>query len=90
MAWLFLTRKEKKDKSFLSWSNESLGKLVRKVAFDIKHSNEKDGIIDTTVYILLAHKLHKLNARNLTYKFTLEDKEKGELGDFEITVTKVR
>lgn len=38
MAELILTEQEKADLSYLDWSDEALGKLVRKCALEIKNS----------------------------------------------------
>jgi len=88
MAELILTEQEKKDSSFLDWSDESLGKAVKKLALLIKDEKGKDASYGVACATFLACQASDMNAD--TAEFSLEGvTDSGEeRGDWIITVQK--
>ena len=90
MAELILTEEAKEADSLLLWSDESLGKAVRYCASTMKELNEKDALFTVACGQILCALAHKTNAGLL--KLTLDGvtESKEPLGNWKITVKKVK
>lgn len=70
MAELIMTDEEKKSESFLTWSDESLGKAVKAAAFALADDTGRQSVMWTTAACLLIKKM--LEADSTTLVITLE------------------
>lgn len=90
MAELILTEAEKETLTYLDWSDEALGKMVRKTALMLEDNYGQNATYTTTVaHILIGFGL-KINATETT--ITLEGvTEAGEnKGDWQVTVKQIK
>ncbi|MCY4044628.1 MAG: hypothetical protein OXE99_06080 [Cellvibrionales bacterium] len=69
MAELILTEKEKSDLTYLNWSDEALGKLVKKTALMISDEYGQDAAHITTSAHLLISLAEKCNSTETTLTF---------------------
>jgi len=89
MAKLILTKREEASDSLLLWSDEALGKAVR-YGVSILTLNEKDSIFATAAGQILCSIAHKTNATTLTLKLTGVTEDDMALGNWKITVKRVK
>jgi hypothetical protein len=90
MAELILTKAEKEAPTYLDWSDQALGKLVRKTALMLEDEYGQDATYTTTVaHILIGFGL-KANSTETT--ITLEGvTEAGKnKGDWQVTVKQIK
>lgn len=86
MAELILTDEEKQAASYLDWSDEALGKLVRSIAIDLK--TDKASINASSLAVLLVGFVAESGSNKASFKLG-EVSHKGEvLGDWIIKVEK--
>ncbi|HFC8518915.1 TPA: hypothetical protein ACFP41_001797 [Neisseria weaveri] len=86
MAELILTEEEKQAASYLDWSDEALGKLVRKIAANLK--NEKEGIKVTATAMLLVGFIAETGSTSAEFKMDNITQGETELGNWIIKVSK--
>ncbi len=89
MAELILTEKEKEDASYLDWSNESLGKLVKKIGSLIFDDYGKDAAWMTMAAHLLVDLSRKTNSTDTTVTVTGCTNDKVKIGDWIINIKRL-
>ena len=88
MAELIMTDEEKKSESFLTWSDESLGKAVKAAAFALADDTGRQSVMWTTAACLLIKKM--LEADSTTLVITLEHVTLPEaVGDWRVMIQKI-
>ena len=86
MAELLLTEAEKTASSYLEWSDEALGKLVRSIALNIQ--NERQAIQAATMTATLVSFVAENNAEQATFDMTGVTHADKPLGNWTIEVKK--
>ncbi len=89
MAELVLTEEEKKMKTYLEWSNETLGKLVKTIGLLIKDDYGKDSAWMTMAAHLLVDLSRKTNSTDTTIKVEGCTNEGLAIGDWEINIKRL-
>lgn len=86
MAELILTENEKQAASYLDWSDEDLGKLVRSIAVNLK--TERESIQAASLAILLAGFVAESGSNRAVFSLTKVAHKGKALGNWIITVEK--
>lgn len=89
MAKLILSEKEKKSANYLEWSDEALGKAVKKLALDIRDRRGEDSLAQTACATLLACAAAVRGEQ--TTVMTLEGVTDGEIenGNWQIVISRL-
>ena len=90
MAELILTDEEKEVESFLDWSNESLGKMVRTVAQKIKNGEISTKPVNVTaaMYVIIMTATY-INADSVEQTIENVSYKDYEMGDWKVTVERI-
>jgi len=89
MAELILTQKEKDDKSYLDWSDDTLGKLVRKIGLLLKDDYGKDSAWMTMAAHLLIDLSRRTNSTNTTITVNGCTNDGEKIGDWKIHIKRL-
>lgn len=89
MAELFVTDKEKEDKTYLEWPDETIGKAVKALAVKIDDCQGDRAIRYSAPALILASLVSDSNTERMT--FELEGLREGDkdLGNWLITIERV-
>lgn len=86
MAELILTEQEQADSSFLDWSDESLGKLVKKTALMMKDEYGAEAAYITMASHLLISLAEKCNSTETTLEVNGVTQAGEARGDWKVTI----
>jgi len=89
MAELVLTEQEKKDASYLNWSDESLGKLVKMIGALINDDYGKESAWITMAAHLLIDFSKKTNSTDTTVTVNGCTNDGEEIGDWKINIKRM-
>ena len=89
MAELILTEKEKADKTYLEWSDEALGKLVKMVGLLVKDEYGKESAWMTMAAHLLVDLSRKTNSTDTTVTVNGCSKDGEPIGDWAINIKRL-
>ncbi len=89
MAELILTKKEEEAASYLDWSNESLGKFIKKISSLIFDDYGKDAALTTMAAHLLVDLSRKTNSTDTTVTITGCTNDKVKIGDWVINIKRL-
>ena len=90
MAKLILTKEEKESESFLDFSDESLGKVTKNVAYSIRDKFGSKAIALTSTWAFCCAEMQRMNAGELTITaIGLQKKDGEQLGDWEMRIKKI-
>ncbi|MCW7556451.1 hypothetical protein NX722_28600 [Endozoicomonas gorgoniicola] len=88
MAELVLTEKEKADPTYLDWSDEALGKLVKRTAIKMQDEFGQDAAHITCGAHLLISLAEKSNSAETTLTFKGVSHAGEPKGDWKIVITR--
>ena len=89
MAELILTDKEKEAKTYIEWSNDSLGKLVKTIGLLIKDEYGKESAWMTMAAHLLVDLSRKTNSTDTTVTVSGCTNDGEKIGDWAINIKRL-
>lgn len=87
MAELILTQEEKDTSTYLKWSDEALGKAVKKLALDLSMGD--DALSIQSMFILMVGVLNKYGADNAVLKLEDVTYKDSSIGNWKCTIEKI-
>jgi len=87
MAELILTQEEKDTSTYLEWSDEALGKAVKKLALDLSIGD--DALSIQSMLILMVGVLNKYGADNAVLKLEDVTYKDSSIGNWKCTIEKI-
>lgn len=92
MAELTLTDEEKEAESFLDWSDEALGKMVRATAHKIQNGElgeDSEPVMMTAAMLVIILAAKSTNADSLEQTLERVTHQEHQMGDWKITVERI-
>jgi len=89
MAELILTEQEKKGASYLDWSNDSLGKLVKMIGVLMNDEHGKESAWISMAAHLLVDLSRRTNSTDTTVTVSGCTKDDKPIGDWTINIKKI-
>jgi hypothetical protein len=90
MAELILTPEEKAAASYLDWSDESLGKMVKRIGILLNDEYQENAAWVTAAAHLLIDMSIKTGGNSTTLKITGVKKNEEAIGDWEIRIRRAK
>lgn len=87
MAELILTQEEKDTSTYLEWSNEALGKAVKKLALDLSIGD--DALTAQSMLLLLINVLNSYGATKAKLKLEGVTYKDSSIGNWKCTIEKI-